>query len=61
MRTHEQRLIELELQHACNAIERARLIGRTTKLESDLQRLLEAAKATLDLVTGAGTGNNLET
>lgn len=50
MRAHEKHLIELELQHACNAIERARLIARTTKLEADLARLLEAAKATLDLV-----------
>jgi|GEM_PF-3630061 hypothetical protein len=50
MRTHEKRLIELELQHACNAIERARLIARTTTLEADLARLLGAAKTTLDLV-----------
>ena len=47
--TTEQRMIELELQHACRAIERARLMARATQLEADLGRLLEAAQATLAL------------
>jgi hypothetical protein len=45
----QQIMIRLELQHACAAIERASLIARETELEADLVRLLEAARATLDL------------
>jgi hypothetical protein len=49
----EIRMIRLELQHACAAIERASLIARDhcdAETKGDLARLLEAAKATLDLI-----------
>jgi hypothetical protein len=50
----ERRIVRLELQHAIAAIERAWLIARDSKLitEPDLTRLLEAARATLDLMKG---------
>ena len=53
----ETRMIRLELQHACAAINRAFLIARHSEHQDihqpvipDLLRLLEAARATLDLI-----------
>jgi hypothetical protein len=40
----------LELRHAAQAVERAWLISRGTELEHDLVRLVEATRATLDLI-----------
>jgi hypothetical protein len=46
----ELRIMSLELQHAERAIERARLLSKGSEFEADLARLLEAARATLDLI-----------
>jgi hypothetical protein len=46
----ETRMIHLELQHACAAIERARLLSKGSEVEADLVRLSEAAYATLMLI-----------
>jgi hypothetical protein len=51
----EHRVMQLELKHAAAAIERAWLIARDGELEADLERLLEAARATLDLTQDAVT------
>ena len=51
----EARMMRLELQHACAAIERASLVARDRELRElapDFARLLEAARATLDLIKG---------
>jgi len=48
-------MMRLELQHACAAIERASLVARDRELRElapDFARLLEAARATLDLIKG---------
>ena len=49
----ERRIMILELRHATQAVERAWLISRGSELEHDLVRLVEAARATLDLIKGA--------
>jgi hypothetical protein len=46
----ERRIMILELRHAAQAVERAWLISRGSELEHDLVRLVEATRATLDLV-----------
>jgi len=48
--TPERRIMILELRHAAQAVERAWLISRGTELEHDLVRLVEATRATLDLI-----------
>jgi hypothetical protein len=49
----EHKLIMLELQHACHAIERAWVMARDEELANSVGRLLEAARTTLDLVRQA--------
>ncbi|TPV99332.1 MAG: hypothetical protein USCAAHI_01209 [Beijerinckiaceae bacterium] len=46
----EARIVRLELIHAIAAIERAFLLSHGSEQEADLARLLEAARATLDLI-----------
>ena len=43
------RMIRLELLHAVGAIERAALLARGSEVEADVSRLLEMARATIDL------------
>jgi hypothetical protein len=50
MTSPEIRMVTLEFKHAIASIERAWLIARDGELEADLARLLEAARATLDLI-----------
>jgi hypothetical protein len=44
----EIRMIRLELQHACAAIERARLLAPSVELQTDLANLREAAHELLN-------------
>jgi hypothetical protein len=45
----KSRMIRLELLHAVGAIERAALLARGSEVEADVSRLLETARATVDL------------
>lgn len=47
--TPEHRIMTLELKHAAKGIERAWLIAKGSDIETDVGRLLQAARATVML------------
>jgi hypothetical protein len=46
----ETRIVRLELRHAAQAVERAWLVAKGASVETDLERLLQAVWATLDMI-----------